>query len=362
MNEEPLREFTARAATAEEIADWDRHVTANPNGGNLLQSAPFADVKSQHGWTPRHLVYETADYSSYNLVLEKDFPILGKLWYLIKGPDVADASDIPGILQANRKFVRDHRQDVFAIKIEPDLLDGEEVREAFARAGLVKTFNIQPNDSTAVLDVTPEENKLLRNLHSRGRNAIRRAIREGVEVVQAEPTEENFRTMYRLMDQVGQGNAKVQLRSFEYYSRFWRNFIDAGIGRLYFVYEDGAPSVGAFVINYGRKGTYKDGGSKPRRSQYGDSHLVQWRAINDLKELGIESYDFCGTPPAAKLKDKDHAFHGLGMFKTSFTKTVIDYVGCYDQVISPLKYKLWETVGEKVFRQLYWRKHHQPFY
>ena len=26
-----------------------------------------------------------------------------------------------------------------------------------------------------------------------------------------------------------------------------------------------------YVINYGTKGTYKDGGSRPRRKQYGDS-------------------------------------------------------------------------------------------
>jgi hypothetical protein len=79
-----LREFTARFASPEEVANWDSHVTANPNGGNLLQSEAFADVKRHFGWKPLHLVYETADYVSYNLVLEKSFPVLGKLWYLIK--------------------------------------------------------------------------------------------------------------------------------------------------------------------------------------------------------------------------------------------------------------------------------------
>ena len=63
-----MREFTARFATGQEVAEWDSHVTANPSGGNLLQSEAFAEVKKDHGWKPVHVVYEPTDGSqpSYN--------------------------------------------------------------------------------------------------------------------------------------------------------------------------------------------------------------------------------------------------------------------------------------------------------
>ena len=358
----PLREFTARFATAEEIANWDALVTANPNGGNLLQSEAFAEVKQHYGWKPLHLVYEGPDYTSYNLVLEKSFPVLGKLWYLIKGPDVAEVADIAGIVRANAEFVKRTKAGVFAIKIEPDIVLSDEARTAIEATGLVKTPNLQPNDSTALLDISPDEQPLLRTLHSRGRNAVRRAIREGVEVLNMDPTEENFRAMYGLMTNTVEAKSQVRVREYDYYSRFWTNFIKRDQGRLLFVYENGVPSVGAFVINYGRKGTYKDGGSLQKRSQYGDSHLVQWTAINQVKELGCTEYDFCGTPPADKVKDSSHPFHGLGLFKTSFSKTVTDFVGCYDQVLNPLMYKLWTVAGERIARQLYTRRTGQQFY
>ena len=147
-------------------------------------------------------------------------------------------------------------------------------------AGLVKTHNLQPNDSTALLDISPEQNQLLRNLHSRGRNAVRRAIREDVEVHRAEPTEETFRAMYALMANAVEAKSQVKAREYEYFRQFWTDFFKRGQGSLLFVYEDGVPSVGAFVINYGRKATYKDGGSLQKRCQYGDSHLVQWAAIS----------------------------------------------------------------------------------
>lgn len=357
-----MRTFTARFATTQEQADWDAHVTANPNGGNLLQSASFAEVKSHHGWKPLQVVFESSEYTTYNLILEKNIPVLGKLWYLIKGPDVADPTDVPAVLEACRDLIINGGHKVFAVKIEPDIEASDEVSELFTRAGLVKSFELQPNDHTAILDTSPEPNQLLRNLHSRGRNAVRRAIREGVEVHRVEPTEENLRIMYRLMSSV-EDRSGVKLRSFAYYQRFWNNFAAAGQGRLYFVYEDGEPSVGAFVINYGRKGTYKDGGSTSGRSQYGDSHLVQWTAINDLKsEFEILEYDFCGTPPKDQLKDTSHRIHGLGLFKTSFTKTVTDFTGCWDQVVSTGRYRLWSVIGERVARQIYWRRHQQPFY
>lgn len=361
--------FAARFAHEEEIARWDEHVTANPNGGNLLQSEAFAAVKRNFGWDVRHLVLEPVDaaeaaHPSYNLVLEKSIPLLGRFWYLIKGPDVAGIDDVPAALAAIREFVAREKLGVFAVKIEPDIPDSEAARSVLAGAGLVKVPNLQPNDSTAILDISPEPRLVLKSLHSRGRNAVRRAEREGVEVIEAEPTLENYRTMHALM--TGTLNAKsntgARVRSFEYYRQFWTEFTRRGQGRLYFVYENGRPSVGAFVINYGRKGTYKDGGSLQQRTQYGDSHLVQWTAILKAKELGCVEYDFCGTPPADRLKDASHPFHGLGLFKTSFTKTVTDFVGCWDFVIDPLRYRAWATAGERVARQLYTRRTGQQFY
>ena len=63
-----------------------------------------------------------------------------------------------------------------------------------------------------------------------------------------------------------------------------------------------------------------------------------------------------------QLKDTANPFHGLGLFKTSFSKTVTDFVGCYDQVLKPLKYKAWMAAGERVARQLYTRRTGQQFY
>jgi serine/alanine adding enzyme len=348
----PLREFTARFATGEEIENWDKHVTANPNGGNMLQSAAYASVKNGNGWNVRFLVLESGGAASYNLVLEKKFPVLGRLWYLIKGPDLIAAADLKPALAACGDFVKARKLDVFAIKVEPDIVASAEAQAELAAAGLVRAPNIQSNDSTALLDISAPENEVFRSISSRARNAIRRAEREGCEVVQSERGPETYRALYDLMADTVNAKGSMPLRSYEYYARFWDEFCDRGQGNFFFAYEDGKPSVGAFVINYGSKATYKDGGSTQNRKQYGDSHLVQWAAIRRMRELGCTEYDFCGTPPAARIKDKSHNLYGMGMFKTSFSKTVTDFVGCYDFVLSPLRHKLWVKGAERVFRRI----------
>ncbi|WP_223944769.1 peptidoglycan bridge formation glycyltransferase FemA/FemB family protein [Arthrobacter sp. StoSoilB20] len=352
MDTATLREFTARFATAEEIDNWDKHVTANPNGGNMLQSDAYAAVKDGNGWLVRRLVIETQEYSSYNLLLEKKFPVLGRLWYLIKGPDVAAVEDIQPLLKAVATLAKKQKMNVFTIKIEPDVVESPEVTAQLKAAGLVKAPNIQSNDSTAILDISAPANEVLRSISSRARNAVRRAEREGCEVVQGEPGEDSYRKLYALMRNTMDAKGAMPLRSYEYYAKFWEEFCSRGQGHFFFVHEDGAPSVGAFVINYGSKATYKDGGSTQNRKQYGDSHLAQWAAIQRMQELGCVEYDFCGTPPAAHIKDKSHPLYGLGSFKTSFTKTVTDFVGCYDLVLGPVRHKLWVKGAERIFRRL----------
>jgi serine/alanine adding enzyme len=358
----PLREFTARFATAEEIENWDKHVTANPNGGNMLQSAAYASVKNGSGWKVRFLVLENGTSASYNLVLEKSFPVLGRLWYLIKGPDLEGPADLSPALEACAALVRGRKLNVFTIKIEPDMVDSEEAQAHLRGAGLVKAPNIQSNDSTALLDISAPEEEVFKTISSRARNAIRRAEREGCEVVRQEHGPETYRALYDLMADTVNAKGSMPLRSYEYYAAFWDEFCNRGQGNFFFTYEDGKPSVGAFVINYGAKATYKDGGSTKNRKQYGDSHLVQWAAIRRMQELGCREYDFCGTPPASRIKDKSHNLYGMGMFKTSFTKTVTDFVGCHDYVLSPIKHKLWVKGAEKVFRRIETARTGQQFY
>ena len=72
-----------RAATAEELADWDEHTVDAP-GGHVYQSRAWAEHRRASGWTPRFLV---TDDGGRVLALTRPWPFVGGgSGYVPRGP------------------------------------------------------------------------------------------------------------------------------------------------------------------------------------------------------------------------------------------------------------------------------------
>jgi lipid II:glycine glycyltransferase (peptidoglycan interpeptide bridge formation enzyme) len=346
--------MTVKFATHEEIAAWDEHILANPDEGTVFQGAVFAEMKQRGKWTPRYLMADNVAMT----VLEKTIPFLGKLWYLPKGPGVRSVRQLEPLLDELQDFAR--KQGVFLVKIEPELLKEDETLADLMKLGLWRATPIQPNFSTVLIDLSPDLDVVMASLHQKGRHAIRRAERDGVTAEAVPATDDNCRTMYELFTATAEGAFRI--RSYDYYKAFWQSYAERGQGQLFFAYVDGQLVAGAYALIYGTKSTYKDGASSRERIAYGASHLLQWRVIEWAKAQGSVLHDLCGVPPLAEISNPDHPHYGLGRFKTSFNKTVTEYVGTYDMIISPRGYKLWKKLGERLALSLHNRRFHENFY
>lgn len=346
--------MTFRFASSDEIATWDNRVIANPDGGNVFQSAVFAEVKQRGGWTPRYIVADELVI----LALEKTIPFIGNLWYIPKGPGSTSTRRLTDVLSELRAFASQHK--VFLIKIEPELPQASETTADLLKLGLTKAAPIQPNFSTVLIDLSPDLETIMSNLNQKGRHAIRRAERDGVEVRAVEVTDEMCRVMYDLYAATAEGSFRI--RSYDYYRAFWQGFAAKRQGQLFFAYVEGKLVAGAYALLYGAKSTYKDGASVRERTVYGASHLLQWHVIEWAKAHGSVVHDLCGVPPTAEIANPEHPHYGLGRFKTSFNKTVTDYVGVYDVAVSPRGYSLWKRIGERVAMSWHYRRYHENFY
>lgn len=341
-----------RFATHEEIAHWDDLIIANPDGGNVFSSFEYAMQKETGGYKAHFLM--VGDFAV--TALEKTTPPLGKFWYLPKGPNVTSSKDLWEILKALKPFAA--KRHVFAIRIEPELArSGQPTLE---RHGLIKARPIVPNPSTITLDISRGLDEILTSLPQKGRYAIKRAERDGVIIRPVKANEGNCKIMYHLLTVTAEG--QFGIRGYEYFRSFWQRFETAGLGQLFFAYDNEKVVAGAYAMVYGQKSTYKDGASIRKRTVYGASHLLQWRVIEWAKEHGSTLHDFCGSPPSDEINNINHRHYGVGLFKTAFNKTVTDYIGCYDLVIRPTKYKAWTTVGERVAHRLHWYRHHDSYY
>jgi len=340
-----------RFATDEEIADWNAIVSVNPTGGNILQGKEFAQQKELAGWTARYIVSDVCAF----MVLEKKIPLLGNVWYSPKGPAVSSAEELEKLAAELTSFA--HTQGVFSIKIEPELDHTVDLSEL----ALIKTKPVQQNYATVLIDLSHSLDDILKNLNQKGRHAVRRAERDGVTAKAVELTDENCAIMYSLFLETASG-AGFTIRPPEYYRSFYERYSESGNGQLFFAYFEDQVVAGAFAMVQGSKSVYKDGASIRKRTAYGASHLLQWEIIKWAKEKGSKEHDLAGVPPIAEIKNPDHPFYGLGRFKTSFNKTVTEYVGAYDIPVKPLKAKLWHRYIEKIVRRLYFKRHHESFY
>jgi lipid II:glycine glycyltransferase (peptidoglycan interpeptide bridge formation enzyme) len=343
----------ARFATETEIADWNSHVNANPDGGNILQGYEFIEQKVSSGWTARYVFVGSRAIA----VIEKSIPLLGKVWYCPKGPSVTSVADLKKIVGPLRDFARSN--GAFTIKIEPEL-DHSTTGEV-AALRLIPTTPIQYNYSTVYVDLTPSIDDIMASFHQKGRHAIRRAERDGVTVKAVDSSDENLKLMYDLFTETA-GGAGFAIRPPEYYRSFYRAYESIGTGQLFFAYFEGKVVAGAFAMVQGAKSMYKDGASVRERTAYGASHLLQWHVIQWAKSKGSRSHDLAGVPPIKDIKDPDHPFSGLARFKTSFNKEVTQYVGAFEVPVIGWKAMLWHRYVERIVRRAHFKRHHESYY
>jgi lipid II:glycine glycyltransferase (peptidoglycan interpeptide bridge formation enzyme) len=344
--------MNARYATADEISHWNELILRNPDAGNVFASYEYSQIKVLTGYTPRYIVVDSLAVT----VLEKTTFPLGRFWYLPKGPGVLSPKAVSDVLEALTPLAQ--QAHVFLIKVESEL--DAQTAPTLERQGLRKAAPIIPNPSTITLALPESLDALLMSLPQKGRHAIRRAERDGVTVQQVPVTEDNAQKMYALLSETAEG--QFGIRSYSYYKSFWETFSTGGLGQLFFAYYEGEIVAGAYAMTYGTKSTYKDGASIRKRTAYGASHLLQWHVIQWAHSRGVRIHDFCGSPPSDQIHNPEHPHYGIGLFKTSFSKTVTDYIGVYDYVLSSPRYTVWKKIGERVHRRMYYQRTHDYYY
>lgn len=334
-----------RAATADEIGRWDDLIATNPDGGHMVQSAAFAEVKRGDGLEPRFLVVEGAE-TIHVLALEGRV-WLGRYWYVPLGPT---GDDLEGIVAALRAYAA-AQPGLLVVKIEPRLERSPERIARLEATGLERSRDMQVQTHTVVVDLTGDEDLLLRFQKS-VRSSIRGAANKGYRVERVDVTPETRRHMHALMQTVAGGKGMEGLREPAYYDRFWQTFADHGTGQLYLGFDDDGdmPQAGIFVTFAGRTAVYKDGGSRPDRRIGGGAALLLATAMRDAAARGCTAFDLAGTPPADRLGDATHRFHGLGRFKTRFGP-VTSFLPSFDLVLHPVRHRIWEGV----VRRIEWR-------
>jgi len=178
-----------------------------------------------------------------------------------------------------------------------------------------------------VLDLTAPEESLWKNVHSKHRNVIRNAAKNGVEIKSGT---EYLDIAYELIRDTLK-RSKVKFMS----QHSFRCFVSSVKENTKIFVADYKGTVqGVAVIPFSDYSAYYLYGGSNRNTISGATNLLQWEAIRSFRNLGVRRYDFVG---ARINPEKGSKQKSLMAFKQRFGGQLVQgYMWKY--ALNPLRY------------------------
>ena len=200
-------------------------------------------------------------------------------------------------------------------------------------------FNVCPDGAdcvewgTYVKDIQMNDDELLMSFHSKHRNVIRKAIKEGVKIHITDDVNLIYQNIKETLDRQN----SIHYPSKEYLTKLSK----LKNNTLFLIAEYNDQIQGSAVIVYDKeRAYYMYGGSIPRPFT-GSVNLLQYEAMKILRDKGVKEYDFVGArinPP------KNSKYEGIQRFKSRFGAE-LQKGYAFRYVFNPIKFKLFNIAS-----------------
>lgn len=182
-----------------------------------------------------------------------------------------------------------------------------------------------------IVKLDNDEESLWADVHSKHRNVIRKASKDGVEI--SIGGKEQL-SLYMIADDQTWARSGLKISLQEEYIGLLEDFpnnVDIFIATLDSKVQGGA----IFLYNSNR--VYYLYGASVNGAHTGAMNLLHWTAMKHYKEKGVREYSFVGC---RINEDSDSKYHGIQRFKERFGGT-LDVGVMFKKTIHPLKYDLY---------------------
>jgi lipid II:glycine glycyltransferase (peptidoglycan interpeptide bridge formation enzyme) len=325
---------------------------------SFLQSAFWGSFKARFGWNARAFRVRWAaspEEEKPLLVIRRRLGPGFSFAYVPWGPELPETfsgepdtrnAALPELALALKAFLP---KDTAFVRFDPpwyaegafaaDAAGGAAVQPAppLTRAGA----DVQPPD-TVLIDLSGDEESLLRGMKPKWRYNARLASKRGVLVRRAD--EEGLMSFYALLKETAKRDG-IAIHGVEYYrtlfshSREWASAPAPDI-RLYLAEHEGDVLAGIMTLFRGREAVYLYGASSDKKRNIMAPYALQLKAMEDARLAGCGEYDLFGIPPN---EDPDHPMAGLYRFKTGFGGRIVHRIGSWDLAYKPFIYRLFRT-------------------
>lgn len=276
-----------------------------------------------------------------------------KLGMFIRGP------------KPTKKMLEDLKQiaienNLIFIKLEPNIAESNgnkkhivSSRERQILIKLMKENGCVPGKTLFTLtsfwiDLTKSENELMKSFSSKTRYNIRLAKRKGVTV-----SEDNSKKAFEKYIQLTQETVERQgfyAHSEKYHRLMWKYLNkemkkqgnEEPIARVLIAKYKGEIITTWIVFVWHDFLYYPYGASSAKHKNVMANNLMMWEAIKFGKKLGLKTFDLWGREPGK----------GFTKFKEGYKPKVVEFLGTWDLVTSPLyyPYRIAEEIRWKLLR------------
>jgi len=184
---------------------------------------------------------------------------------------------------------------------------------------------------TSIIDISTNPEEILVKMKPKGRYNIKVAKKHEIEIKKSTDID----SFYDLVLTTTSRN-KFSGNNKEYYRKFLEKLDTKA--RMYLAYYKNTPVAG-IIVTYEENNlaTYYYGASDNKYRKYMAPYLIHWKAIEDAKAEGYDSYDLFGIAPP---NSDNHPWQGITSFKMKFGGEIFQYPATYDFPINKALYHL----------------------
>lgn len=330
---------------------WNSFVINSPSG-HLMQSYEWGEFKAALGWEVERVGIEhDGQIVAGAQILFRSLPVLPlTLAYIPKGPIVnLNNKDIAyELFPAVHQTAHQHR--AIFLRIEPNLPDDLILHNILKEQGFQLTSHTNQPRSTIIMNLNGGEQTLKSGMRKKTRQLVRRAVRNGVEIVWGQ--EQDLDEFYQIL------SSTARLKGFDIHNKFfyeqgWRTFQKADSVRILLAKYKGEVVAVKMIFIYSNTSMHLFGGTSDKGRALNASYLIQWEAIKWAMEHGYQYVDLWGIPDEIATilktdqdipKEKQGGLWGVYNFKRGFGGEIVTFLGTYDYTYHTLLY----TLGKKM--------------
>jgi lipid II:glycine glycyltransferase (peptidoglycan interpeptide bridge formation enzyme) len=308
--------------------EYDNHVT------HVIQSWQWGEFRKSLGIPLlRYGIFKEGRLTRAFQISFHQIPLINKfVGYLPKGP-------FPDSEMAQALEQISEQQNCVFIKTEPDIeiTANHPIDRRFKKAlrPLFTKYNF-------VLDLSPSEEDLLKNMHQKTRYNIKVALKKGVQV-EIRDDREALQTYLKLYFDTTRRQGYFGHNE-NYHTKVFETFSQNSQVKFVIASFQNIPLTAWMLLIFKDKLYYPYGGSSHLHRDVMSSNLVAWEAVKLGKNLGLREFDMWGAlGPDADPKDSWFGFH---RFKQGYGGRLVEYLGSFDLVANAPLYYAFNSVDK----------------